>query len=66
MPEAELHLFVDNSNVLLEGRRCADMKRRGRDKLGAYLDDTYEIDWGKFLFIVKKKDSRLLAQVPIL
>src|SRR5215831_13787494 len=66
MADPILHLFVDNSNVLLEGRRFAEMKRKGRDKLCELLDHSYEIDWGKFLHIVKKKDSRLLAQVPIL
>jgi uncharacterized LabA/DUF88 family protein len=66
MPDANLHLFVDNSNVLLEGRRFAEMRRRGHDKLSEILDNSYEIDWGKFLHVVKKKDSRLLAQVPIL
>jgi hypothetical protein len=49
MTERELHLFVDNSNVLLEGRRFAEMKRTSRPRLGPYLDDSYEIDWGKYL-----------------
>jgi uncharacterized LabA/DUF88 family protein len=66
MPEANLHLFVDNSNVLLEGRRFSDMKRRGKGTLSEMLDNGYEIDWGKFLHLAKKKDSRLFAQVPVL
>src|SRR5947208_1974128 len=40
MAERELHLFVDNSNVLLEGRRFSEMERNGRPKLGAFLDDS--------------------------
>lgn len=61
-----LHLFVDNSNVLIEGRRYAESKRRGRAKLGRYTDGSYEIDWGKFIYIVKQKDTRQLAEVPVL
>ena len=66
MAERELHLFVDNSNVLLEGRRFAEMKRKGKPKLGPYLDNSYEIDWGKFLYVVKRTDTRALAEVPFL
>jgi uncharacterized LabA/DUF88 family protein len=66
MAPAQLHLFVDNSNVLLEGRRHSEMKRKGRAKRGPYLDDSYEIDWGKFLYLLKEKDTRTLAEVPIL
>ncbi|WP_035609499.1 NYN domain-containing protein [Hylemonella gracilis] len=62
----KLHLFVDNSNVLIEARRHASMKRRGKDKLDRELDDAYEVDWGKFLFVVKSKGNRPLAQVPVL
>jgi uncharacterized LabA/DUF88 family protein len=62
----QLHLFVDNSNVLIEGRRYAEMHRKGRSKLGAFKDDSYEIDWGKFLYVVKRKDTRVLAEVPFL
>lgn len=61
-----IHLFVDNSNVLLEGRRFAEMRRKGRDSLSPYLDDSYEIDWGKFLYLVKEKDTRRFAELPIL
>lgn len=66
MAERELHLFVDNSNALLEGRRFAEMKRKGRPKLGPYLDNSYEIDWGKFLYVIKETDPRALAEVPFL
>jgi len=58
-----LHLFVDNSNVLLEGRRHSEMKRKGRAKRGAFLDESYEIDWGKLLYLIKEKDTRTLAEV---
>lgn len=66
MPEPNLHLFVDNSNVLIEARRFSEMKRRGHDKLSEIIDNTYEIDWGKFLHIVKKNEARRFAQVPVL
>jgi hypothetical protein len=66
MAERELHLFVDNSNVLLEGRRFAEMKRTGKPRLSPYLDNSYEIDWGKFLYVVKETDTRALAEVPYL
>ncbi len=61
-----LHVFVDNSNVLLEGRRFSEMKKKRRSKLGSFLDDRYEIDWGKFLYLLKESDTRVLAEVPIL
>lgn len=61
-----LHAFVDNSNVLIEGRRFAQMKRKGKRRLSAFKDDAYEIDWGKFLYVLKEKDARGLAEVPIL
>ncbi len=40
MPKNEIYLFVDNSNVLLEGRRYAEMKRTRKLKLGPYLDNS--------------------------
>lgn len=61
-----VHLFVDNSNVLIEARRFASMKRRGKDRPDPIIDNSYEMDWGKFLYVVKSKGNRLLAQVPIL
>ncbi len=66
MAEPILYTFVDNSNVLIEGRRFAQMKRRGRTKLSAFKDDSYNIDWGKFLYVLKEQDSRGLADIPIL
>lgn len=61
-----IHLFVDNSNVLLEGRRFAEMRRCGSGRLSPQLDNSYQIDWGKFLFLAKQEGPRMLAQVPIL
>lgn len=61
-----LHLFVDNSNVLIEGQRYAETKRKRRAWLGRYTDPTYQIDWGKFIYVVKQKDTRYLADIPIL
>lgn len=66
MAEPILHTFVDNSNVLIEGRRFAQMKKRGATKLSAFTDDSYEIDWGKFMYLLKETDSRGLAEVPVL
>ena len=66
MAQRILHMFVDNSNVLIEARRFAFMRRKGRARLGRFTDDSYEIDWGKFLYVVKEQDSRALAEVPIL
>lgn len=66
MAEPILFAFVDNSNVLIEGRRFAEMKRKGRSRLSPYVDDSYSIDWGKFLYVVKEQDSRGLAEIPIL
>lgn len=64
--EPILHVFVDNSNVLIEGRRFAEMKRKGKATLSPYVDDSYEIDWGKFLYVLGEKDTRGLAEVPFL
>ena len=47
MAERSLYAFVDNSNVLIEGRRFAEMRRKGRSKPSAFKDDSYEIDWGR-------------------
>jgi uncharacterized LabA/DUF88 family protein len=66
MADPQLYAFVDNSNVLIEGRRFAEMKRKGRSTLSAFKDNRYEIDWGKFLYVLKEKDSRALADVPTL
>ena len=66
MADPILHTFVDNSNVLIEGQRFSEMNRKGRNRLSAYTSADYEIDWGKFLYVIKEQDSRGLAEVPIL
>ena len=66
MPDKKVHLFVDNSNVKIEGGRWAYAKRIAGGRRGPQVDDKYEIDWGKFLHLVKIRGNRLLAQVPIL
>ena len=66
MADPILHAFVDNSNVLIEGQRFSEMNRKYRTKLSSFTDDDYQIDWGKFLYVVKEQDSRGLAEVPIL
>jgi hypothetical protein len=66
MAEPTLYAYVDNSNVLIEGRRFAEMKRKGRSTRSAFKDDSYEIDWGKFLYILKERDTRALADIPTL
>lgn len=66
MSRQQLHVFVDNSNVLIEARRFAEMKRKRRSKLSAFKDDSYELDWGKFLYLLKESDTRFLGEVPIL
>ncbi len=66
MAEPILYTFVDNSNVLIEAQRLAQMKRKGKSRLSAFRDDSYEIDWGKFLYLLKEQDQRGFAEVPIL
>lgn len=66
MPDNRVHLFVDNSNVLIEGRRLAYAKRNANGHRGTHVDKTYEIDWGKFLYLVKSRGNRLLSRVPTL
>jgi NYN domain len=66
MADSKVHLFVDNSNVKIEGGRLAYAKRNAGGRRGPQVDDKYEIDWGKFLHLVKSRGNRLLAQVPIL
>ena len=61
-----LHVFVDNSNVLIEARRFAEMKRKAKAKLSFFKDDSYQIDWGKFLYLLEEKETRGLAEVPFL
>lgn len=62
----KVHLFVDNSNVKIEGGRLAYAKRNNGGMRGLQVDDRYEIDWGKFLHLVKSRGNRLLARVPTL
>lgn len=66
MADKRVHLFVDNSNVKIEGGRWAFAKRNAGGRRGPQVDDKYEIDWGKFLHLVKSRGNRLLAQVPVL
>lgn len=66
MADKKVHLFVDNSNVLIEGRRLSYAKRYAGGRRGTQVDDNYEIDWGKFLYLIKAKGNRLLATVPTL
>jgi uncharacterized LabA/DUF88 family protein len=64
--EPLLHVFVDNSNVLIEARRFAEMRRKAKARLSPYKDDSFEIDWGKFIYLLEEKDTRGLAEVPFL
>ncbi|MET3444323.1 uncharacterized LabA/DUF88 family protein [Variovorax paradoxus] len=66
MADKRIHLFVDNSNVLIEGRRLAYAKRNAGGRRGPHCDASYEIDWGKFLYLVKSRGDRLLSRVPTL
>ena len=62
----KVHLFVDNSNVKIEGGRLSYAKRFNNGRRGLQVDEKYEIDWGKYLHLVKSRGNRLLAQVPTL
>lgn len=62
----KIHIFVDNSNVKIEGARLAYAKRYRNGIRGTEVDDTYLIDWGKFLHLIKSRGGRLMGQVPIL
>jgi uncharacterized LabA/DUF88 family protein len=64
--EPILYAYVDNSNVLIEARRFAEMKRKLKAKLSPFTDDSYEIDWGKFLYLIEENNTRGLAEVPVL
>jgi uncharacterized LabA/DUF88 family protein len=61
-----LFVFVDNSNVLIEGQRYAQMKHKGSSKRGYFRRDSYQIDWGKFLYLLKEQDTRGFSDVPVL
>jgi hypothetical protein len=41
MLDPSLYVFVDNSNVLIEGRRFAEMKRSKKGRLSPHKDSTY-------------------------
>lgn len=66
MASQNVHLFVDNSNVKIEGGRLSYAKRFNGGRRNVQIDDTYELDWGKFLHLVKSRGNRVLAQVPVL
>lgn len=66
MTKPKIHVFVDNSNLKIEGARLAYAKRNNGGRRGPEVDDQYEVDWGKFLHLVKSRGDRLLAQVPVL
>ena len=66
MNKPKIHLFVDNSNVLIEGRRLSYAKRFNGGQRNTSVDQTYELDWGKFLHLVKSRNDRLLSQLPTL
>lgn len=66
MTSQRAHLFVDNSNVKIEGGRLSYANRSNGGRRGPEVDNAYQIDWGKFLHLVKSRGNRLLAQVPIL
>jgi len=42
------------------------MKRKRRTTLSPYTDDSYEIDWGKFLYVLKENDARGFVEIPVL
>lgn len=62
----KVYLFVDNSNVLIEGRRLQYAVRRSGGRRGVEVDPSYEIDWGKFLDLVKTQGGRMLGTSPML
>ncbi|BCL85510.1 NYN domain-containing protein [Ralstonia pseudosolanacearum] len=66
MADAKVHLFVDNSNVKIEATRLAYAKRHNAGVRCELMDHAYEIDWGKFIHLVKSKGNRQLSQIPTL
>ncbi len=66
MADKRVPLFVDNSNVNIEGGRWAFGKRNAGVRRGPQVDDTCEIDRCKFLHLVKNRGIRFHAQVPVL
>lgn len=59
----EIHIFVDNSNVFYEGQRASNV-RLGRS--ASQLDKSFIIDYGKLLYVIQEKDSRIPAQMPMM
>lgn len=66
MAGTKVHLFVDNSNVKIEAGRLLYAKKNNGGRRGTQVDGSYDLDWGKFLHLVKSRGNRLLAQLPIL
>lgn len=66
MADAKVHLFVDNSNVKIEGQRVHYARRHNGGVRCELTDNTYEIDWGKFVHLVRSRGNRPLAQSPYL
>jgi uncharacterized LabA/DUF88 family protein len=64
MAESKIHLFVDNSNVKIEGQRVSYARRQNNGNRCEMMDSNYEVDWGKFLHLVKSRGNRVLAQSP--
>lgn len=62
----KVHLFVDNSNMKIEGGRLLYAKRNNGGRRGPQVDSSYQLDWGKFIHLVKSRGNRMLAQVPTL
>lgn len=66
MAESKVHLFVDNSNVKIEGQRVSYARRQNNGTRCELKDHNYEIDWGKFVHLVRSRGNRILAQSPFL
>lgn len=56
-----IYVFVDNTNVFDEGRR-ASARRLG--KRGWQKDRFYVLDYGKLLYVLEERNTRILAAVP--
>ncbi|WP_414442480.1 NYN domain-containing protein [Burkholderia sp. 22PA0106] len=66
MTSPRIHLFVDNSNVKIEGGRLSHAKRFNNGERSVQVDGGYEVDWGKFINLVKSRGNRHLAKMPTL
>lgn len=64
MSKSKVHLFVDNSNVKIEGQRVSYARRHNNGIRCEMTDPSYEIDWGKFVHLVRSRGNRTLAQSP--